>query len=175
LDGPGIGKSTYAAELFSAMKKLGYNVELVTEYAKDCVYEKQFELLNNDQLFVLANQNRRLQRIEESNETVDYVITDSPLLLSGIYANKHNYSRNFISFQNLVIDLFSSYDNINLCLNRSALMDYDNNGRVENMVQALSIDTEIKKLLDFWKLEYVLINDRKITKEIIEKIIGSKQ
>ena len=31
---PSAGKSTIAAELFAKMKKAGYNVELVTEYAK---------------------------------------------------------------------------------------------------------------------------------------------
>jgi hypothetical protein len=155
-------------------KNFGYNVELITEFAKDCVYEKQFDLLNNDQLFVLAHQNRRLQRIEESNETVDYIISDSPLLLSGIYANEHNYSRNFISFQNLVLDLFSSYNNINLFLNRASLTNYDSNGRLEDEYQAVLLDTKIKKILDFWKLDYTFINDREITKETIEKIIEDK-
>lgn len=37
--GPGVGKSTTAADLFVAMKKAGYNVELVTEVAKDFVWE----------------------------------------------------------------------------------------------------------------------------------------
>jgi len=36
---PGAGKSTGAAYIFSKLKLKGYNVELVTEFAKDKVYE----------------------------------------------------------------------------------------------------------------------------------------
>ena len=39
--GPGVGKSTVAADLFVIMKKEGYSVELVTEYAKELTYEKK--------------------------------------------------------------------------------------------------------------------------------------
>lgn len=169
--GPGIGKSTYAAELFSVMKKLGYNVELVTEYAKDCVYEQQFNILNNDQLLVIANQNRRIQRIEESNENIDYVITDSPLLLSKIFATKNNVKHNFLSFQDFCIDLFASYDNINLVLNRNNIT-YDPNGRVENYTEALDLDKQILHELNYWKFDYQIITDRTLNEEKIQQYLG---
>jgi deoxyadenosine/deoxycytidine kinase len=169
LVGPGIGKSTFAAGLYAEMKQQNINVELVTEFAKDCVYEKQFELLKNDQLFLLAQQNRRLQRIEQSNENVQFVITDSPLLLGKIFANKNNYTRNFTSFQNLVVDLFESYDNINLVLDRS-LISYQSEGRVESYSESLEIDKLILKELNFWKMNYTTITDRNF-KEVIKNII----
>ena len=40
--GPGTGKSTTAAGLFYKMKSKGYMVELVTEFAKDLVYQESF-------------------------------------------------------------------------------------------------------------------------------------
>ena len=167
--GPGIGKSTFAAGLYAEMKQQNINVELVTEFAKDCVYEKQFELLKNDQLLLLAQQNRRLQRIEQSNENVQFVITDSPLLLGKIFANKNNYSRNFTSFQDFVVDLFESYDNINLVLDRS-LISYQSEGRVESYSESLEIDKLILKELNFWKMNYTIITDRNF-KEVIKNII----
>jgi hypothetical protein len=171
LAGPGIGKSTYAADLFAKMKQLKYNVELVTEYAKDCVYEKQFNILNNDQLLVIANQNRRIQRIEESNENIDYVITDSPLLLSKIFAVKNNVKHNFLSFQDFCIDLFASYDNINLVLNRNNIT-YDSNGRIENYTEALDLDKQILNELNYWKFDYQMITDRTLNEEKIQQYLG---
>ena len=44
LSGPGSGKSTLAAELFVEMKKQGYKVEYLQEYAKKLVWQKNFEL-----------------------------------------------------------------------------------------------------------------------------------
>jgi ATP:corrinoid adenosyltransferase len=59
--GPCAGKSTTAAGLFYLMKVSGYNVELVTEYAKDMTWEGRHNILG-DQLYILAKQNRRLER-----------------------------------------------------------------------------------------------------------------
>jgi adenylate kinase family enzyme len=57
--GPGSGKSTLAAGLFERMKIQGLSVELVTEYAKDMVWERRGNILD-DQLYILAKQHRRL-------------------------------------------------------------------------------------------------------------------
>lgn len=39
LGGPGVGKSTTAAYVFSEMKRMGLSVEYVPEVAKDFVWE----------------------------------------------------------------------------------------------------------------------------------------
>lgn len=48
--GPGTGKSTGASYIFSKLKLAGVEAELVTEYAKDLVWEAQKakEILNSD-------------------------------------------------------------------------------------------------------------------------------
>lgn len=51
---PGTGKSTIASELFSKMKWLGYDVELVSEYAKELVWEERSETFKNE-LYLLNN------------------------------------------------------------------------------------------------------------------------
>ena len=78
--GPCSGKSTAAAGLFYLMKKQKYNVELVTEFAKDLVYEDHTMALS-EQNYVFANQEYRLARLEGK---IDYAISDSPLILSNI-------------------------------------------------------------------------------------------
>jgi len=44
---PGSGKSTCAAYTFAKLKMLGVNCELVTEFAKDKTWEKNFTVLSN--------------------------------------------------------------------------------------------------------------------------------
>ena len=148
-------------------KNIGYKVELVTEYAKDLVYEKQFDILKNDQLFVLAHQNRRLQSIIESNEHIDYVIVDSPLLLSGIYACVNHYPKNTISFQEFCADLFMSYNNINFFLDRKNIT-FDPDGRVQKTIEdAEKIDNKIKAELYYWRIPFTVLTDRTINDEFL--------
>ena len=82
--GPGTGKSTTAAELFSELKHRGIRAELVTEVAKDLCYEKS--PLLGDQLHILSEQHRRLARLRDQ---VDIVITDAPISLGEIYGQGH--------------------------------------------------------------------------------------
>lgn len=44
---PGAGKSTGAAYIFSCIKMAGVNAELITEYAKDKVWERNDEAFRN--------------------------------------------------------------------------------------------------------------------------------
>ena len=44
---PGYGKSTFAALVFSKLKMLGVNCELVSEFAKDMVWEEDYVALAN--------------------------------------------------------------------------------------------------------------------------------
>ena len=72
--GPGCGKSTLMAGIFHQLKIQGYDCEMVTEFAKDIVWEERTELLK-EQIYVFTNQNYRLFRV---NGKVDIIITDSP-------------------------------------------------------------------------------------------------
>ena len=78
--GPSAGKSTMAAQLFGIMKANRFNVEYVPEFAKDLTW-KQSKCLD-DQLYVFAVQHHALYTLLGQ---VDYIITDSPLLLSLHY------------------------------------------------------------------------------------------
>jgi hypothetical protein len=133
--GPGCGKSTTAAGLFYDLKVKGYCVELVTEYAKDMVYEKRHNILE-DQLYILAKQARRISRLKDS---VDFVVTDSPILLSMIY----NTDTDIIN--DLAIEIFNRYDNTNLFITREKA--YQPYGRMQTLTQAKEIDQKILQCL----------------------------
>lgn len=110
---PGTGKSTIASELFAKMKWLGYDVELVSEYAKELVWEQRHETFKNE-LYIFAKQQHRLFRLQGK---VKYIITDRPLLLSIFYNDKYgNKSENF---RNMVLEEINKFENIDIFLNRT--------------------------------------------------------
>lgn len=136
--GPGIGKSTTAAALFAKMKNAGHRVELVTEYAKDLTYACERNRLDN-QLHVLAEQDLRQRRLLGQ---VDYVITDSPLLLATIYAKAPFNSGWFID---AAIRLFLSYDNFNALLWREK--PFAAYGRLHGEEEARCLDIRIEDII----------------------------
>lgn len=136
---PGSGKSTAAAGLFHEMKIAGMNVELVTEFAKDMVWEEQ-HLVFRDQLYMLANQNRKLERLRGK---VDYVITDSPIPLGLAYIDSDQQYTKSLSL--LIMDVFNSYNNINIHLTRNHT--YQQTGRLHTEQESDSLDDRIVDIL----------------------------
>jgi len=134
--GPGSGKSTSAAGLFSKLKLSYYNAELVTEVAKDFVWSKRYSCLEN-QILVTTLQYERLRIL--SNQ-VDFAVTDSPILLGSIY-NKEK----FPSYNPLIFELFNSFQNINIIVKR--VKPYVKTGRLQTLDEAKDIDIKIKNML----------------------------
>ncbi len=60
--GPGIGKSTQSAGLFTEMKKHHMDVELTFEFPKIVAWEENFSAIK-DQFYITANQNRNISRL----------------------------------------------------------------------------------------------------------------
>lgn len=119
---PGAGKSTVAAELFAYMKKEKYSVELVTEYAKDLVWSERHNMFPQ-QDYIFAKQRHRIDRLVDK---VDFVITDSPIILSAMYPEFVGSSWNvdtLSSFRMFVKQVYAMYDNINMFLERQHAYD----------------------------------------------------
>ena len=64
--GPGSGKSTTAASVFSKLKIMGYNVELVTEFAKDMVWEQHDSIFDNQLLIFAEHKNLKVELLISS-------------------------------------------------------------------------------------------------------------
>ena len=133
---PGAGKSTGAAYVFSKLKMQGVNCELVTEYAKDKVWEEDTTALNN-QAYVFGHQLFRLTKLEGK---VDVAITDSPLLLSLIYNN--DKKRLGEAFNEVVKNCFNSFDNINFFIHR--VKPYNPKGRLQTEKESDELSEIIK-------------------------------
>ena len=123
---------------------------MAPEYAKELVWEERYNTLKN-QVYVLGKQMHRILRL---NNKVDFVITDSPLLLSMIYRPEWLG----VTFDNTVLHCFNSFYNIIFFLKRNK--PYKNVGRIQTEDEAKKLDREIESKLKENHIKY-------------EKIIGT--
>jgi nicotinamide riboside kinase len=149
--GPGCGKSTTAAGVFSALKQRGINCEYVHEWIKWSVWEKR-TVIFDDQLYIFAKQHHMLHTLRGQ---VDVAICDSPLLLSNIYGLLYDNGsmRGKESFFSLVEETYNSFDNTNIMLGREK--SYNPMGRVQTEDQAKELDGTIKDYLTGNSHEYL--------------------
>lgn len=147
--GAGAGKSTGAAYIFYKLKTNGINCELVTEFAKDKVWENNSKVFEN-QAYILGKQSFKISRLIGE---VDIVITDSPLLLSVIYNNNPILGD---VFNKTVLNMFNNYDNLNYFINRTK--DYNPKGRLQTFEEAKEIDKNVLNLLHNYNISYKSID-----------------
>lgn len=143
--GPGSGKSTGAAYVFSKLKMLGYNCELITEYAKDKTWEGNTTALSCQE-YIFGKQSFRMMRCRDK---VDIIITDSPLPL-GIFYNENPILDH--SYEEMVLKVFNSYTNLNYLLIRDK--PYNPIGRNQTQAEADEIGDKIQMFLDDHKIYY---------------------
>lgn len=133
--GPGSGKSTTAAGVFSLLKLHGVNCEYVPEFAKDLTWENRYKTLEN-QIYVFAKQQHRIWRLRGE---VDVVVTDAPLVQGLVYTKENP------SLTQIVMDQTNEFDNINFFLVRTK--KYNPKGRSQTENEAIELDNKIIHLL----------------------------
>ena len=165
--GPGSGKSTAAAGLFYRMKVAGYSVELVNEFAKECVWEDNIPMLK-DQLWVLAHQHRKILRLTGK---VDYVITDSPVLLSPIYRTMYGEALYTDIIEKIARECYDKYHNIDFILTRPNSHAIE--GRVQGFIESLYVDSEIERVFkEEIKKDYIKLSKGNAVEESFKYIEG---
>lgn len=141
--GPCAGKSTLAAELFYNMKMRHMDVELVTEYAKDLVWEENtFKLQASleTQLSILSEQALRIKRLQGK---VDYIITDAPLLVSVCHSKDED--KELIT--KICKELMGRQNNIHVFINRNDTIKYQELGRNVDEETAIRFGEEEDNIL----------------------------
>lgn len=140
--GPGVGKSTTSADLFARLKRKGYEVELVTEEAKDQTWEENWGALAN-QWYITGCQIQRLWRVYGK---VDMVVMDSPIL-TGLAYQGFGCGENF---ERAVIDAHKAFKyNLNIILGRNPKAHpYKESGRSQSEEEAAKIDATILDILN---------------------------
>lgn len=138
--GPGAGKSTMCADVYSRLKWAGFNVEMAREFAKDLVWEGSHHLLGN-QLLITSEQYRRQRMLVDK---VDLILTDSPLLLSAMYGRKYPY------IEPLAQGLWSEFDNLTVYLKRTK--EYEEAGRMQTEQEAQALDLDVLDVAVRWRV-----------------------
>ena len=161
---PGAGKSTGAAYIFSMLKFQNLNVELITEFAKDKVYEETKEVWNNQQ-YIFGKQSFRVSRL---NKKVEVVVTDAPLFLSAFYNHDDILGE---SFNETVKNVFNSYDNRNYFLKRSK--PYNPKGRFQSEEESDEMSIQLQEFLKNNNIPFTIRSGNKETYDlIIEEILA---
>ncbi len=148
--GPSAGKSSTAYGVTHLMKKNHITCDSPYEFAKGLSFEGNVSAMK-DQLYVVANQHRNIVR---SYGNVEFVVTDSPILLSLVYKDSYeNNNTNYPSclygnkFDDLILDIHNNYNNINIFLERSEETNHNEKERMHNAEESLDLDHKIKTLL----------------------------
>lgn len=160
--GPGAGKTTSAWHIGAELKKEGYVVEYVSEYAKDLIWDNNLELLNGtieNQTIVYNEQKHRIDRLLGK---VDIVVTDSPIILSSLYLNKQITTKeDRMKFTNKILKDWSQYRSFNYFVERNN-NNYEQQGRLQNLAQSQMLDKEIKDFLNEHNIYYGTYNHKTI-------------
>lgn len=143
--GPGSGKSTTAAQVFSFLKWRGVNCELVTEFAKDKTWEESLRSLEHQE-YIFGKQKHRLWRVAKH---VPLIVTDAPLGHSLVYGR--DVAKD--SFVQLIKDSIDDFENLDVFLIRQK--GYNPKGRSQTLEQAEALDKTILSLLEELETEYV--------------------
>jgi hypothetical protein len=142
---PGSGKTTCAAWLFSQMRIKGMRCEMASEFAKDLFWDESNAW--KDQLYVFANQWRMIDRVLCRT---DYVVCDSPPILSLFYNRPHSEA-----FVDLVLEKCHQFDTMLFLLKRIA--PYDQEGRRETEAESNRLHDEMSEWLDLYGMPYELV------------------
>jgi len=141
--GAGAGKSTCASGVFTLLKHHNVNAELITEYAKDLVWEERLHL-NRSDLEIFTEQLKRQHRLKGK---VDVMVTDSPILLSSVYIEPIDEL-----FHATVMREFKKYNNFNFFIKR--VKPYMQIGRAETKNGAKAIDDKVVQFLDREQVQF---------------------
>ena len=166
---PGTGKSATAKILSGMLSLADYKVEFLPEFAKFATLARNQAALG-DQIYMFAKQENRLRVL--ANTDIDFAVMDGPLPLALLFQPANYYEH----YEPLVMEVFSSFDNVNFLLHRNAESAYKTFGRNETEEQAAALHRLLVDVLERNKVtlhgEYVV--DRALPAKLFEVVTGKK-
>lgn len=165
LGGSGIGKSTTAAGLYYNMKLAGMNVELVREYVKALAWQGM-KIGQFDQVNIFGEQ-CKLEHMLYGK--VDYIVTDSPVLLAPIY---EVFYHGDAIMEEAALKFLKKAESegvkhINIVLSRNK--PYDTRGRYQTEEEAATVDGMTIAFLEKYSMPYYILSGP--DEERVDKIL----
>ena len=156
--GPGVGKSSLASGLTYKLKKKHITCDNPYEFPKLLAWDENHSAIK-DQLYVLANQHRG---IVKSYGKVDYIILDSPILLSLVYRSVYRgteYPATLYgeSFDKMVLDIHNQYDSVNIVLRRG-IGNHNEKERYQSLHESKELDFKIEETLIKNQIPYYAVD-----------------
>lgn len=166
--GPSSTKSTTAHGVMYELKAMKFSCEFVGEFAKDMVWDGNYEAMASDQIYIFGEQNHRLNRLIGK---VDWAITDTSIVLGCIYADAINPLTAHLN--EFILETFRTYRNLNYFIERPP--GFEAVGRVENLEESIAIDNRTKDFLDDNHIPYKCLPAGRDAVSSIVSDIYSKQ
>ena len=141
--GPGAGKSTTTARVFSELKERGVSVEHVGEYVKAWAYQKR-QIPKFDQLYIFGKQHQYEYRY--LSQGVKNIVTDSPCFLSVIYSYFYQQPAIGGAINTLVQEYDKDHPSLNIFLHRGD-KPYVQEGRWQDLTAAKQLDVFMLEML----------------------------
>lgn len=179
---PGCGKSTLAADVFVALKKLGKNVELVPEWIRRDIMKNGIMTNVFEQYRTLMN-NRREE--DHFPDQVEFIVQDGSTLLgyfyAAVYSNKNDPKERLViqdMYSTLLDDLYSrKYDHIYF-LPRAYTehLNADDGTRFQSDKDFITLDTYMRLIFtDIHRMDNVKVLDCGLNQRVptvIRDILG---
>lgn len=154
LGGSGLGKSTTASLVFGELKLRGELSELVREFVKEWAWSGK-KVGPFGQSIIYGQQ---LERESSLYNKVEFIVTDSPLLLCPVYQKHYNghESIKHSVFSDMKLAAKQDVVHINFLLTRKK--PFDARGRYEDEKTAKTIDRKVEAFLDYHGIDYILVD-----------------
>lgn len=169
--GPGAGKTTSCLEVAEKLKKQGFVTEYVQEYAKELVYDNNLIMLDGHyehQFDILKEQVKRINRLYGK---VDFILTDSPVLLNNTYLNEDKGTNDYVAYCENVKKIYTLYDNFNYFVERDKSA-FEEEGRIHNLEQSIVIDDELKYTLHNNQIDFATYTHSTIDNIVRDSVLA---
>jgi hypothetical protein len=166
--GPGTGKSTSAALIFSRLKMDGKNAELVKETAKDWAWEKR-HIDAYSQFYLMGRQIRRESMLLGK---VSHIVTDAPVMLYDYYAQKYSPPAIAAAVSGTVDAYYrqlrlEGHEVLHVFLKRSKA--YNPEGRYQTEEEAREIDRELVAMMMDRPMKYTFCDTEQSVLETLAR------